>query len=418
MKILLVSRHVPIPTGDGQAIRTFSIIRALASLGHEVTFVSFAPDPSPPTLGPLLSCCKETDLLRGRRKLKNTPHGPDLVGRLRSLLSLRAYSVEQFRSRDMLSRVEHHLRTSCPDLVVCDSLYALVNLPPTDVPIMLNCHKVEHTIVQRYAQLEENRLKRWYASIESRLLSRAERKACLRASFAVTCSEHDCALLKTIRPDLPVFVVPNAVDTDLLYCEAAPECDGATPVVLFQGGMDSYANRDAVEFFVERILPLVRTACPEVKFVVAGRNPSPTFVSKFRKDAGIHFTGSVPAMAPYVSAATVVVVPVRLAGGARVRILEAGAAAKPVVSTSIGAEGLQLEHGREILLADSPDEFAKAVVSLIRNRETGADLGRAARSIIMQRYSETALERSLAAALSCFQGLRTRRGAPLRVTRT
>jgi polysaccharide biosynthesis protein PslH len=403
MKILFVSTHVPVPANNGQAIRTSSVVRGLASLGHELTFVSFAPDPAPPTLAPLSACCKDVDLLRGRWKLKNMSHGTDFIGRLLSLLVSRPYSIERFRSRAMRSRIEHHLRASRPDLVVCDSLYALVNLPPTDVPIVLNCHNVEHVIVQRYAQLEENRLKRWYASIESRLLSGAERTACLRASFAMACSEHDCDLLKTIRPDLPVFVVPNAVDTDLLYCEAPPECDGAAPVVLYHGGMDWYPNRDAVEFFVDRILPLIGEACPDVKVVVAGRNASAPFVDKFRNDPRIHFTGTVPDMAPYVSAATVVVVPLRLGSGTRIKILEACAAAKSVVSTSIGAEGLQLQHGKEILLADSPEEFANAVLSLIQNAALREELGRAARSVILRRYSEAALERSLAAALSCFK---------------
>jgi polysaccharide biosynthesis protein PslH len=404
MRILFVSTNLPVPANNGQAIRTLSIVRALASIGHKLTFVSFAPDPRPAMLEPLSSCCRKIDLLGKTGKLTNVSAESDYLGRLVSLLSRTPYSIERFRSVVMRKRIEEHLRQDAFDFILCDSIYALVNVPNTSVPIALNCHNVEHVIFERYAQIEKSLARKWYAGIESRLVGKAERQACHRAALAMACSENDRSGLRRLHPRLPLFVVPNTVDTDCFssYPNQSPE-KGA-PVVLFQGGMDWYPNRDAVDYFAQSILPLVRSECPNVKFVVAGRNPPIHFVERYHKDGGIEFTGTVPDMRPYLSMAAVVVVPLRLGGGTRIKILEAGAAGKAVVSTRVGAEGLSLEHGKDILLADHPSEFAYAVIEMLRDAARRQTIGSAARAVVFERYSQTALERSLAAVISSFSG--------------
>lgn len=404
MRILFVSTNLPVPANNGQAIRTLSIVRALQSLGHELTFVSFARAGLPPTLAPLSSWCGIIDLLEENGKLTNMSQRQDWYGRLRCLLSRKPYAVERFRSPLMRAKIARRLKESSFDLIFCDSLYALVNVPQCDIPIALNCHNVEHLIPQRYAELEPNHAKKWYARIESHLLRDAERAACRRAAFAMACSENDRDLFLHLRPGLPSFVVPNAVDTDA-YCSAADSANETTgSVVLFQGGMDWYPNRDAVEFFAESILPLIRLACPDVKFVIAGRNPPAYLIEKFRNAPNIEFTGTVPDMLPYLVAATVAVVPLRLGSGTRIKILEACAAGRAVVSTSIGAEGLNLEPGKEILVSDEPSQFAGSVVEMLRDPVRRNAIGAAARSAVVKRYSERALKGSVREALSSFAG--------------
>jgi glycosyltransferase involved in cell wall biosynthesis len=399
MRILFVSTNLPVPANNGQAIRTLSILRALRSLGHRLNFVSFAPRVRPAMLDPLPSCCEDIDLLESEWKLNNMSQGSDYIGRIRSLLLFRSYSAERFRCQAMKARIDHHLLSSSFDLIICDSLYALANVPKTDVPVLLNCHNVEHVILSRYAQIERSYAKKWYARMESFLLRKAERTACRRSSYAMACSEHDRDMLVQLRPALPVFVVPNSVNTDLSFSFSSKENSSDAPVVLFQGGMDWYPNRDAVEFFAHSIFPFIRTECPHVRFVVAGRNPPANFVMKFRDDSSIEFTGTVADMTPYLSAATVIVVPLRLGSGTRIKILEACAARKAVVSTTIGAEGLQFKSGREIVLADSPRAFAESVVSLIRDSRRRERLADAARTAVVQRYSHAALVLSLAAVV-------------------
>ncbi|MGH9735287.1 MAG: glycosyltransferase family 4 protein [Candidatus Acidiferrales bacterium] len=402
MRILFVSTNLPIPPNNGQAIRTLSVLRALRSLGHELTFVSFAPAVRPATLEPLSSCCATIDLLDGNSNLTNMSQRSDYFGRIRCLLSLKPYSVERFHSVAMRAKIRQRLDEVPFDLIVCDSLYVLVNVPPTHVPIVLNCHNVEHVILQRYAELEKNYAKKWYANFESRLMSEAERSACARAAVAMACSEHDRDKLSQLRPSLPICVVPNAVDTDSFQPSQNGSGEDNQPVILFQGGMDWYPNRDAVEFFAHQILPLVRAVCPDVRFVVAGRNPPAYLVDEFRSDTAIQFTGTVPDMAPYLTMATLVVVPLRLGSGTRIKILEGCAAGKAVVSTSVGAEGLALEPGREILLADDPAEIARSVIELLRDSERRNAIGAAGRAAVVERYSERALKDSVQTALSLF----------------
>ncbi|MGA9593846.1 MAG: glycosyltransferase family 4 protein [Candidatus Acidiferrales bacterium] len=404
MRILFVATNLPIPPNNGQAIRSLSIVQALASSGHEVNFVSFVGKGRAETLDPLSSYCREIDMQE--RELTNVTQGADYLRRLGCLLSFRPYSVERFRSAPMRARIQEHLQAGHFDIIVCDGLYALVNVPDTEVPIALNCHNVEYVILERYSQVEKNVFKKYYARMEAQLMRRVERSSCDRAAIAMVCSSDDRETLGQLNPRLPIFIVPNAVDTDSYSPNGSHRVAQPDPVLLFQGGMDWYPNRDAVEFFAHSIFHLIREAFPTAKFVIAGRNPPANFVEQLSALGGVEFTGTVPDMRPYLAAATVVVVPLRMGSGTRLKILEACAAGKPIVSTSIGAEGLSLEPGKDIFLADDPDDFARSVVMLLRDPARREAIARSARAIVVERYSHPALKKSLDIAVSSLTATR------------
>jgi polysaccharide biosynthesis protein PslH len=393
VKILFVTTDLPVPPNSGRAIRSISIIQALQANGHELTFVSFAKKGRPSDLYPLSTYCHSIDLLEF--DIKNLTEQTDRVQRLKCLLSLKSYSVERFRSKAMRARIREQLTRRKYDLIVCDGMYALANIPVTKIPIILNCHNVEYIILRRYAQLERHLAIRLYAKIESYLLRNAERNCCHRIAYAMVCSEIDLAAMRLLRPDLAASVVPNVVDTDFIHPVETAASDNAHPVLLFQGSMDWYPNRDAVEYCVQSILPMIRQDFPNARFIVAGRNPPPQFVERFSLDLQIEFTGTVPDMRPYLAAATVVIVPLRIGGGTRIKILEACAAGKPTVSTTVGAEGLDLKAGREIILADDAAEFARSVVTLLRDPDLRDAIARPARSAVVERYSQLALKKAL-----------------------
>lgn len=395
MKILFVSTNLPIPTNNGSAIRSLSIIQALSSSGHELSFVAFAPLSRPESLLPLSEYSRNIVLLE--RETLNMSHGSDYLQRARCLLSLKPYSVERFRSQKMQATIQDFLKSTPFDVIVSDSLYALVNVPQTTVPIVLNCHNVEHLILERYSQVEQNFFKKSYAAIEAYLIRDAESRSCRRSGLAMVCSSVDREALQLLSAKLPIFVVPNAVDTDTFL---PGEVDNSQAMILFQGGMDWFPNRDAVEFFARNILPLVRAEVPRLRFVVAGRNPPAHFVETLGNQYGIEFTGTIPDMRPYLSAATIVVVPLRFGSGTRIKILEACAAGKAIVSTKIGAEGLDLKSGAEIVLADDPAEFARSVISLLRDRSRRDAIGKAARDVAVERYSHPILKKKLDEILS------------------
>ncbi len=398
MRILFVSTNLPIPPNNGQAIRTLSIVRALASIGHKLSFVSFSSVDGVPAPGELSKLCDEVNILK--RDLAMMSNSSGYLGRLACLFRLKPYSVERFRSKEMRSKIQTLLKMAAFDLILCDSLYVLINVPDTSVPILLNCHNVEYMIFERYSQVEKNPLKRLYASIEGRLMRTFERRSCQRATVAMACSTNDRNTLNLLRPTLPIFVVPNAVDTDFYDASETSVSGKAEQILLFQGGMDWYPNRDAVEFFVRSILPKVRIECPGVRFVVAGRNPPAEFVAALSSSGGVEFTGTIPDMRPYLSAATVVVVPLRLGSGTRIKILEACAAGKAIVSTHLGAEGLELESGKEIVLADEPADFAQQVIALLGDPGRRDVIARSARSAIVENYSYPTLKRKLETAIA------------------
>lgn len=396
MRILFASTNLPVAPNNGQAIRTLSILQALAASGHGITFLSFAAKDRPKTLHPLSSYCREIHLLE--RTLPLLSQHSDYLCRLKCLIEGKAYSVERFRSSHMRDKIQQHLRTGAFDVVVADSLYSLVNVPETDIPVVLNCHNVEHILLERYAKLEKNLAKRCYARIEARLMRRTEQESCRRANLAMVCSSHDRDVLRQVGMELPITVVPNALDTG--YYRPQPNVERNTSeTILFLGGMDWYPNRDAVGFFATKVLPLVRAECPAARFVIAGRNPPVSFTKKFARYQAIEFTGTVPDMRPYLSAASVVVVPLRLGSGTRIKILEACAMGKPVVSTSVGAEGLELKAGKEIILADNAADFARAVIALLRDPARCEAIGRSARAVIVECYSQPVVSNKLDEAI-------------------
>lgn len=220
MRILFVSTHLPVPATNGQAIRTLSIVRALATAGHELAFVSFSNHQSAKELDPLLSGCRTIDVVP--RTAVNLSQGADYLGRLRCMARLQPYALQRFSAPAMRQLIQTHLDKQAFDVIVADSLYAMMNLPPTETPIVLNCHNVEHLIIKRFAELERNPMKAMYARWESRLLGKAEQRACLRSTIGLVCSEFDRDALARLCPTLGTFIVPNSVDTEHFFQFSQP----------------------------------------------------------------------------------------------------------------------------------------------------------------------------------------------------
>jgi glycosyltransferase involved in cell wall biosynthesis len=219
--------------------------------------------------------------------------------------------------------------------------------------------------------------------IEWRKLRRAEAAACTRADLTIAVSEDDRRRLASIAPRSRTTAVPTGVDTSYFKPAGRPEVPGR---LVFSGSMDWHPNEDAVIHFGESILPRIRERVPGASFVVVGRNPSTRLVEAAKR-TGMELTGTVDDVRPHVDEAAVYVVPLRAGSGTRLKIFEAFAMGKAVVSTTLGAEGLDVEPGRNVILADEPDDFARAVVALLADRDRRQALGHAARALVEERYS-------------------------------
>jgi glycosyltransferase involved in cell wall biosynthesis len=396
MQVLFLSLVPPLPANNGHSMRSWALLRALAAEGAEITLLTFVPPGTECDVPGLRPCCRSVETLP--QILVSASGGQDYAGRFASLFSHLPYMIRRFASPDMRSRVAAQLQTRSFDAIVGETIFSLLNVPATDVPIILDQHNIEHLIVSRYARLQRNPLKWWYAAAEADKLRRSEVAGCRRAAVVLCCSEHDRGELRRLCPEARYSVAPNVIDTGYDRPAVAVEerssfAEGTTaraaqpPIILYQGGMDWLPNRDAVEFFVASVLPLVQKEVPQVQFVAAGRNPPPAFLSRFAGLPAVKFTGTVPDMRAIIAQAAVCVVPLRIGSGTRLKILEAAALAKPIVSTTLGAEGLELRAGKELLLADQAGPFAQAVVELLRDRTRAEAMGRAARALTEREYS-------------------------------
>jgi glycosyltransferase involved in cell wall biosynthesis len=394
MRILFVALDVPYPADRGQRMRTWAILQALSAEGHDISLVSFCPPEDMDRDGSEMArVCAHVDLVpapvAGGARLRGQ------LGRLRGVLSAVPYGAWRFRSAALQEHVRSRLRDVQFDLVVWDDTYNLENLRDiSGVPVVLNNHDIVQIIWRRYLDVERQPLKRAYAANELRKLRRWEAAAYGRVKSVWAVSRHDAELLEQMCPGMPVTVVPNAVDVHSYKVTATDDGVG----VLFIGGMDWFPNRDAVEFFAGSVLPELRARVPAARFRVVGRPPDDRLRRRLEA-SGVSFLGRVDDIRPAVSAAAVSVVPLRIGSGTRLKILEAAALGKAMVSTRLGAEGLTFADGSEIVLADEPPALAAAVADLLERPAARAAMGAAARRRVEEEYSFEALRSALRKAL-------------------
>ncbi|HET9268780.1 MAG TPA: glycosyltransferase family 4 protein [Vicinamibacterales bacterium] len=382
MRILWVKMGGLWPPTAGGRIRSLETLSCL-SRRHDVTVVTtHGPSDDPDGLRRRLPQCE---------RVISVPFVAPRVGTLpfaRALLGswCTSYPVDlwKWRVQAVRDQVRDLLIGGSVDVCVTDFLCAAANVPRVPrVPIVLFEHNVEHMIWRRVADLEHTPWRRAVLEIEAWKVRQAERRACTAADLVVAVSDDDRARLKALAPGSRCVAIPTGVDTT--YFQPSPGPEVANRLV-FTGSMDWFPNEDAIRFFVDAILPRIRAVVPDVTVSVVGRNPSRD-LRETAERAGVVVTGTVDDVRPYVDESAVYVVPLRAGGGTRLKIFEALAMGKAVVSTTVGAEGLAVTPGRDIVIANQPDEFAGSVVALLRDPARRRALGRAGRVLVQRRYS-------------------------------
>jgi glycosyltransferase involved in cell wall biosynthesis len=252
---------------------------------------------------------------------------------------------------------------------------------------LLDAHNIEHRLNETLSRTSEGLAGlayRIYADREARLRRREELEACLRVDRVVTVSAIDREILLREAPGLEVDIVPNGVDLDWFDTSGGSE-SARRPSAVFVGKMDYRPNVDAVRWFCREILPLVKSRVPAFVFTICGNDPVESVLA-LGKIEGVVVTGRVPDTRPYLEDAAVAVVPLRAGSGTRLKVLEAMAMGRPVVSTPIGAEGLDVVSGEDFAEADSPNEFAARIIDLLDNPDERERLGRAGRDLVEASY--------------------------------
>jgi glycosyltransferase involved in cell wall biosynthesis len=379
MRILWIKPGGLWPLTAGGRLRSFHIVRELSQRSPVTVLTTHAPGDDPGELAAQLPRCEVRSFLHAPPKAGSAAFVPSL---LRSWTS--SLPVDLWRWRVPALRRAAGEALGAHDVCVADFLTAVPNVPLGGArPVVLFEHNVEHLIWRRLAAIETRPWRRALLEVEWRKMRRAEAAACARVSLTLAVSAEDRERLAETAPGARVAAIPTGVDVEYFHPNGAGERPAS---LVFVGSMDWYPNEDGVLHFLEAVLPQVRRQAPGTSLTVVGRNPSAR-VRAAATLAGVEVTGTVDDVRPYVARSALFVVPLRVGGGTRLKIFEALAQGKAVLSTRIGAEGLPLVPGRHFVQADDPEDFAQAVVSLLRDPARRAELGAAGRELVAQRFS-------------------------------
>jgi len=361
LRILWVKADKILPVHNGGNIRSYHILRQLASRHELVLFSYYGGEPdakyeeetAKQFPGAVCLCTGKWDQsLLGR--------GLDYFVRL----PMRApYAVSRFKAVAVQERLQSWFDEMGFDVAVCDFLDAAVNFPTRlAIPTVLFQHNVESEIWRRRVLAEWNPGRKLLYRVEFEKMLGYEQSMVRKFHRIIAVSEHDRQLMSEWTDSARIAVVPTGVDLQRYRPDPSPRT--VEPLVLFVGAMDWEPNIDGVEYFCREIWPSIQAKVPAARFRIVGRNP----VRRVRRLASnsVEVTGSVPSVVDHLWESAVVVVPLRVGSGTRLKIYEAMAAGKAVVSTSVGAEGLDVHHDQDILLADDPGTFAGSVIMLLQ----------------------------------------------------
>jgi sugar transferase (PEP-CTERM/EpsH1 system associated) len=392
MRILWLNANLLAPLDKGGKLRTWYLMRQLAA-HHEITYLSFAdPHERPEHLDAMHDVCARLEVVPRRDAPKWSLRF--FAGAAVRLLDPRPYAVAKYRSRAYAAKVRALLAAHPFDLVVCDFLVPAVNMPRRmPCPTVLFTHNVEAEIWRRHAETRTG-FAAWLFRMQWKRMLRFERQAVRRFDLVLAVSEADSETLERLYgapPHAPAAVIPTGVDTS--YFTPSTTIERPNHLV-FTGSMNWLPNEDGILFFCREILPRIRAILPGVTLEIIGRDPGPA-IRALAMDRGIEVTGRVADVRPHVASGAVYIVPLRIGGGTRLKIFEAMAMGKAIVSTTIGAEGLPLTPGRDLLVGDDPQTFADAVVRLLRDDNARWVMGERARALVVERYDWRAAARVL-----------------------
>ena len=400
MRLLILTPQLPYPPHQGPTkgttIRNYGLLAGLASR-HEICLETFiAPGDDLADLGLLRDVCAaihpvpQPHRTRRQRVWTTLTSGlPDMAHRLASpafedtlinLLAEHPFDVVQLEGIEMApylpALLDHARQTDHPPRLVFDE------------------HNAEYVLQKRVFETDIRVPSRWpgalYSWLQWQKLKRFEAWVCRHVHAVAAVSDVDALALQRIVPGLDVTVVPNGIDVQS-HASYVVSSDVVPPrTLVFTGTMDYRPNVDAVLWFADRVYPLIQEAVPDVHFYIVGRQPHPR-LDPLREQRGIVITGSVPDTRPYIAGADVYVIPLLSGGGTRFKVLEAMTLRRPIVSTTMGCDGFPVTSGREVILADEAEDFARSVAELLRDADKREMLGRAGFGFASAHYDWSAI---------------------------
>ena len=397
MRVLLLTQVLPYPPDSGPKVKTWNVLKCLART-HQVTLVSFVRGDQSGAVARLRSVCQDVHTVPMRRGWAQ-----DAAALGRSLMDGRPWVILRDDRAGMRRLVDRVAGSQSFDLVHADQLnMAQYALRVKGARRLLDAHNALWLLYARLAATTRNPAIRWLFRRDARLLQRYEGEMCRRFDSVLTVTDIDRhALLQAVKATghgqngTDPRVIPIAVDTEELHFRRRSR---SANHILHIGTMFWPPNVDGIRWFVDTVLPLVRRERPDVEFDVLGANPPAEMLAWNTNGRGVRVAGYVDDPSPYLASAGVFVVPLLAGGGMRVKILTAMAQGLPVVTTTVGCEGIDVVPGQHLLVADTPQEFAAATLRLLAQPKLAEDLGLNGRKLVEQHYSLSQLAVELEAA--------------------
>ncbi|QQS27764.1 MAG: glycosyltransferase [Sphingobacteriales bacterium] len=394
MHILQICKKNPFPVADGEAIAIWSITKELHRAGHEVTLLAMNTPKHNFNVDQLPEDFKS--VAKFETVFINT--NLNLFSAFKALLQNRSYNIKRFISQDFANKLTTLLKEQHFDIVLMEGIYLapylnLIKKIAPDTPVFMRTHNIEHLIWQRLAQEEKNIFKSIYLKILAKQFKSYEKKMLPEFDGLIPISPIDANILKQLGCHQKMMVLPAGVDTNnypFLLPDQTPEA-----TLFFIGSLDWLPNRQGLIWLFNEVLPIVRKTFPEVQLYVAGRNSPDSF--KHQQIVGVNIVGEVPDAIRFMMNHTIMVVPLFSGSGMRVKIIEAMALGKPIVATSIAAEGIEYSDGKNILIADSAERFAENIIVLLKNKSFCNQISTNARNFALEYHDNNFLVKKLIA---------------------
>lgn len=396
MRILWVKCDFLHPTTRGGQIRTLEMLKRLHAR-HEIHYIAYESPEYPEGLSRSHEYCARAYPVRRQIPRRSSfAFVTQMVGNIFSSMPL---ALSRYRSAALQEQIARVLSAFRFDSVVCDFLS-----PAPNFGTLANCvlfqHNVETMIWRRHADNAPDPLRKLYFKLQAKRMFQWERRMCLSAGEIIAVSSQDAALMRKLFGIAAVSHIPTGVDIEYFR---RPDGALSKADLVFLGSMDWMPNIDGVEYFVREIFPLIRKDLPHCTLAIVGRAPTGATLALAKRDPGILVTGTVSDVRPWLWGSKVSIVPLRIGGGTRLKIYESMAAGTATVSTTIGAEGLDVSHPQNIRLADAPLAFAEECLNLLNNEQERGRLASEALQTVTSRFSWDVVVAEFEKRLICVQ---------------
>lgn len=393
MKILILDEEFPYPLNSGKRLRTSNLTYELAK-SNDVSYIAFGED--------------ESDSVKHFKSknihtipvspLNNKKSGFSFYLKLlANIFSPDPYIVTSHYSKEFEQKLNDEISKNRYDVLICEwTPYAQYVKNIIDVKSIIVAHNIESDIWKRYYENETNPLKKFYVGLQYKKVLEFEKQCFKWVNGATAVSSIDASFIEKLNLPYEPAVIENGVDTDFFQPSNSPLVKNR---LVFTGSMDWRPNQDAAEFFAHDILPLLKKSVPDIEAYFVGRNPPP-HIEQLNNIDGIVITGMVDDVRTYIAEASLYIVPLRIGGGSRLKILEAMSMQKPIVSTSIGAEGLEVTDKENILIANKPQEFCDTILQALENKELCQRIAQRGYELVHNTYKWSSISKKLNQYLS------------------